>query len=531
VVAPKTQYAQCGELNLAYQVVGEGDVNVVLVPSFISHIEFWWAHPAAKSFFDRVASFSRLLIFDKAGTGLSDPVPGVPTLEERAAEIEAVMDAAGMERATIFGLSEGGPMAIFFSATRRERTEALVLFDTYPTMSVGTKPPSLRDFADRAVSMDDVQRRAVELELRDEEIPSEAQLERGRRTVRHVLEDWGEGKVLKAFVPHQGDEAQLGLLERLCASPGMAQATLTSAMRLDVTDLLASVDVPTLLVHARDDLAVPVQFSRFMARRIPDARLLEVEGEDHAPWFSSPDEIAGEIEQLLTGARHVPKPDRVLATVLFTDIVGSTERAAQLGDARWRALLEYHDELTRRQVAEFGGTAVKSTGDGQLATFAGPAAAIRCTEALRDALTREGIPIRAGLHTGEIERIGEDVGGLGVHLAARVCAEAAPGEILVSRTIRDLVVGSGLAFEDRGSHRLRGVPGDWQLLAVAPEDSSGGEEERQLAQIETAGPRSAQRPVDRFAAAVARRAPGALRTAIRLDPRYRRWVRERRVDT
>jgi class 3 adenylate cyclase len=524
-VTPKTEYAPYGEFNLAYQVVGEGDVDIVLVPSFVSHIEFWWAHPAAKSFFDRIASFSRLLVFDKAGTGLSDPVSGIPTLEERAGEIEAVMDAVGMDSAAIFGLSEGGPMAIFFSVTQRERTEALVLFDTYPTMSAGTKPPSLRDFADGAIGMDDVRRRAAELGLREDEIPNEAQLERGRRTIRHVLEDWGEGKALKSFVPHQGNQAELGLLERLCASPGMARATMTSAARLDVTELLDSVDVPTLLVHARDDLAVPVQWSRFMARRIPGARLLEVEGEDHAPWFTSPDKIAGEIEQLLTGVRHAPQPDRVLATVLFTDIVGSTERAAELGDARWRALLERHDELTRERVAEFGGTAVKSTGDGFLATFDGPAAAIRCTEAMREALAREEIPIRAGLHTGEIERIGEDVGGLGVHLAARVCGEAAPGEILVSRTIRDLVVGSGLAFEDRGSHRLKGVPGEWGLLAVAPEGSQAGEEERQLAEIETASARSAQRPVDRLAAAVARHAPGALRTAIRLDPRYRRATR------
>jgi len=525
VVAPKTRYASYGELNLAYQVVGEGDLNLVLVPSFISHVEFWWAMPQAKSFFDRIAGFSRLLIFDKAGTGLSDPVSGIPTLEERAAEVEAVMDAAGMERAAIIGLSEGGPMAIFFSVTRPERSEALILLDTYSTLSLGTDPPSIRDFADGAIDMHDVRRRAAELELREDEIPNEAQVERGRRMVRHVLEDWGEGKALKSFVPHQGDEGQLGLLERLCASPGMAQATMSSALRLDVTDLLESVDVPTLLVHAKGDLAIPVQHSRFMARRIPGARLLEVEGDDHAPWFSSPDEIVGEIEQLLTGERQAPRSDRVLATVLFTDIVGSTERAAELGDSRWRAVLERHDELTREQVADFGGTAVKSTGDGQLATFDGPAAAIRCTEAIRSALLEEEIPIRAGLHTGEIERIGEDVGGLGVHLAARVCAAAGPGEILVSRTIRDLVVGSGLAFEDRGSHRLKGVPGEWELLAVAPKGTSPGEAEQQLARIEIDSPRSAQRPTDRFAAALLRRAPGALRTAIRLDPRYRRSVK------
>jgi class 3 adenylate cyclase len=299
-----------------------------------------------------------------------------------------------------------------------------------------------------------------------------------------------------------------------------------SAARLDVRDLLDSVSVPTLIVHAKDDL-VPVQGARLMAQRIPGARLLEVEGVDHAPWFSGPDEIVGEIEELLTGSRHAPEPTRVLATVMFTDIVGSTERAAELGDARWRSLLERHDEVTRRQVAESGGTAVKSTGDGFLACFDGPAAAIRCTEAIRGALAREGIRIRAGLHTGEIERIGDDMGGLGVHIGARVCAKAGAGEILVSRTVGDLVVGSGIGFEPRGSHELKGVPGEWQLLAVAAEESPAGVHEEQLAQVEIGSPRSAQRVTDRAAAALARRAPGAIRTAIRLDPRYRRSVKSR----
>lgn len=515
-MAPKTRYAQCGDLKLAYQVVGEGDIEIVLVPSFVSHIEFFWAHPAVKSFLDRVASFARLAIFDKAGTGLSDPVSGIPTLEERAGEVEAVMDAAGMERAAVFGLSEGGPTAIFFSTTRPARTEGLVLFGTFPSGLADALSPE-------AISMEKVRRRAMERGLSDDEVVDESQLERLRRFAEHVLNDWGEGKALKELVPNQGDEAQLGLIERLCASPGMARATLASGSRLDVSDLLDSVDVPTLIVHAKGDL-VPIQNARMMARRIPGARLLEVDGVDHAPWFSSPDEIVGEIEELLTGTRHAPQPNRVLATVMFTDIVGSTERAAELGDSRWRAVLERHDEVTRRHVAELGGTAVKSTGDGYLAVFDGPAAAIRCTEVIREALARDGIQIRAGLHTGEIERIGDDVGGLAVHIAARVCGGAQPGEILVSRTIGDLVVGSGLAFEPRGSHQLKGVPGEWQLLAVTPRGSTRADEE-QLAGIEIGSRRSAQRPTDRFAAALARRAPGAIRTAIRLDPRYRRSVK------
>jgi class 3 adenylate cyclase len=520
-MSPKTQYARYGDLNLAYQVFGEGEVEIVLVPSFVSHIEFFWAHPAIKSFLDRVGSFARVLIFDKAGTGLSDPVSGIPTLEERAGEVEAVMDAAGMERAAVFGLSEGGPAAIFFSVTRPGRAEALVLFGTFPSGLGDLLAPS---------TIDTVQRRGQEAGLRDDEVMDAGQLDRIRRFTGHVLNDWGEGKALKELLPNQGDVAQLGLIERLCASPGMARATLVSGARLDVAELLPSVSVPTLIVHARDDM-VPIQGARLMARRIPGARLLEVEGRDHAPWFSSPDEIVGEVEQLLTGTRHAPEPKRILATVLFTDIVGSTERAAELGDARWRGVLEGHDAITRRQVADFGGIAVKSTGDGFLATFDGPAAAIRCAEALRDALAGEAITIRAGLHAGEIERIGEDVGGMGVHIAARVCAQAGPGEILVSRTIGDLVVGSGLALAPRGSHELKGVPGEWQLLAVAGEGSGAderteaGEHEELLAEIEIGSPQSAQRPADRAAAALARHAPAALRTAMRLDPRYRRSVR------
>jgi class 3 adenylate cyclase len=519
-VAPKTQYAWCGDRQLAYQVVGDGDVDIVVAPSFVSHVELWWTSPAAKAFYDRLASFARVAIFDKAGTGLSDPVAEVPTLEERALEIEAVMDAVGMEHATVFGLSEGGPMAVFFGATRRDRTDALVLFGAYPKL-LGVKGLDLAAAVEEA-DMDTVKRAAAEAGLPDDEVIDQEQLERVQRFGRHILEDWGEGKALKELVPHQGSEAELGLMERLCASPGMARATMSSAIRLDVSDLLESIDVPTLIVHARDDL-VPIQGARTMARLIPNSRLLELDGVDHAPWLNSPDEVTGEIEQMLTGARRAQQPNRVLATVLFTDIVGSTERAAELGDARWRAVLEHHDEVTRQRVATFNGTAVKGTGDGYLAIFDGPAAAIRCAEAVRDALAQEQLRIRAGVHTGEIERIGEDVGGLGIHLASRVCDTAAPGEILVSRTVCDLVVGSGLAFEDRGIHQLKGIPGEWSLAAVAAEGSPAGALERQLAEIDLAG---TQRPTDRLFAAIARRAPGAVRTKMRLNPNSRRTAKK-----
>lgn len=518
-MVPKTRYARYGDLSVAYQLVGEGNIDIVVVPSFVSNIEFYWAHPAIKSFLDRLASIGRLLIFDKAGTGLSDPVSAIPTLEERGREIEAVMDAAGMQRAAVIGMSEGGPSAIYFSVIRPERTTALVLFGTFPSILADPLNPA-------SISMESVHRRASEKGLADDEVPDEAQLERIRRFTGHVLNDWGEGHALKELVPNQGDLAQLGLLERLSASPGMARATLVSASRLDVTNLLGLIDVPTLIVHAKGDL-VPIQNARLMARRIPRARLVEVEGVDHAPWLSGPDEIVGEIEEMLTGTRHASHSNRSLATVLFTDIVESTRHAAELGDNRWRAVLECHDEATRRAVATFGGTAIKSTGDGFLAIFDGPVAAIRCAEAIREALAQEQIFIRAGVHAGEIERIGEDIGGIGVHIAARVCAQATSQEILVSQTIADLVIGSGLAFESRGRHELKGVPGTWELLAVAPKRSVAGGDEEQLAQIEIGSRRATQRPVDRLAAAVARRSPGAIRAAMRLDPRYRRSVRSR----
>lgn len=500
-------------------MVGGGEIDIVLVPSFVSHIDFYWAHPTIKSFLDRLASFSRLLIFDKAGTGLSDPVSAIPTLEERAAEVDAVMNAAGMSRAAVIGMSEGGPTAIFYSVTRPARTTGLVLFGTFPFIFADPLRPE-------TISMETVRRSAIEKGLADDEVLDESQLERVRRFIGYVLNDWGEGEALKELMPNQGDRAQLGLLERLCASPGMARATLVSGSRLDVSDLLGAVAVPTLIVHAKEDL-VPFQNARLMARRIPGARLLEVDGVDHAPWLSSPDEIIGEIEQMLTGTRHAPRANQVLATVLFTDIVGSTRLASELGDDRWRAVLECHDEATRSTVTTFGGTAVKSTGDGLLATFAGPVAAIRCAEAIRHALAQDQLCIRAGIHAGEIQHIGEDIGGIGVHIAARVCAKADADEILVSQTIADLVIGSGLSFESRGRHDLRDVPGTWELLAVARRQTSAIGDEDKLARIEIGSRRAAQRRGDRIAAVVARRSPGVIRAAIRLDPRYRRSVKGR----
>jgi class 3 adenylate cyclase len=480
------------------------------VPSFVSHLDFWWGHPAVKSWLDRLTSFARLISFDKAGTGLSDPVSGVPTIEERAAEIEAVMDAAGSERAALFGLSEGGPSSILFAATRPDRVQALVLFGTYAT-----------GFALWSSSPAEVRTEMGRRGIPEEYVPTESQLERNAAFQRHVRDDWGEGKALGLLVPDQGDPLQLALLERVSASPGMARATMESAMRLDVSDLLPTVTVPTLVVHAREDL-VPIQLGRYIADHVPGARILEVPGRDHAPWFSEPDMIAAEIEELLTGARHARRSDRRLATVLFTDIISSTERAATLGDARWRALLERHHELVREELGRFEGKEVKTVGDGFLATFDGPARAIRCTEAVRDAVGGLGIQLRAGIHTGECEVMDNDIGGMAVHIAARVSGMAGAGEILVSRTVRDLVVGSGIEFQDRGSHELKGVPGEWGVLAVVPEGPSAGSPEASLDKMETPGPQTSMRRTDRIAAAVARRTPGVLRGLARAEHRVRR---------
>jgi pimeloyl-ACP methyl ester carboxylesterase len=459
---PRTQYAQHGNKQIAYQVFGEGETEVLWIPSFVSHLEFFWTDARVKKWLERIASFSRLVMFDKLGTGLSDPVNGIPTVEDRAEEIDAVIRAVGFERPALFGLSEGGPSSIYYAATRADRVRALVLFGTY------AQGMGLAQNTDELLAL--LRERGIE----EQYIPTVEGAQRMLDFREATYERWGSGDALDLLVPSFGNKAALGLLERLSASPGMARATMESASSLDVADLLPSITAPTLVVHATDDL-VPFGYGKFLAEKIPGARLLQVEGSDHAPWLSDPDKIAGEIEEFLTGSRHEADPTRALMTVLFTDIVGSTERAAELGDARWRSLLEEHDRVTRAAVARQGGKAVKSTGDGYLATFDGPARAIGCAEDLIDELRGCGIEIRAGIHTGEVEIIGDDIGGMAVHLAARVNALADAGEILASRTVRDLVVGSGVAFTDRGEHELKGVPGRWDLVAVAPKGAAAKE--------------------------------------------------------
>ena len=511
---PETSYAKCGDLSLAYQVFGAGPVELVFLPPFTSHVELFWTLPGFKANLDQLATFCRVLLFDKAGVGLSDPVPHVPTLDDRAAEIEAVMDAVGFGQAVLFALSDGGPAAMMFAATRPERTRALILYGTYSFT---------------ATLWDEIDRDPAELRMRhlpefgEDYMPSVEQITRLQEMCRAVLSAWGSGATLSIGLPSaSGLIRQLAMFERMSASPGMARASFEASFRQDVRAILPTITAPTLVIHAREDPVVPVQSGRYLADHIPGARYLEVEGVDAAPWFTEPDRILTGIEEFLTGSHAAPSPShRALRTVLFTDIVASTARAAASGDQRWRAVLQRFGEITADLAERFGGTVVKSTGDGHLATFDGPTQAIRCAEALRADVETLGIQIRAGIHTGECELLDTDIGGLAVHIAARILGQAGAGEILVSRTVRDLVVGSGTGFEDRGSVELRGVPGTWQLLAVNRHGPPVGSAEAELASTPTPGPRTAMRRSDRAVAVMARRTPWIVRGMARLAPTVR----------
>ena len=507
---PETSYAKCGDRSLAYQVFGDGPVELVYAGSFISHVELFWTMPEFEAFMEQLGGFCRVLLFDKAGVGLSDPVPRVRTLDDRAAEIEAVMDAVGFGKAVIFGLSEGGPAAMVFAATRPQRTRALILTGTY----------AFTGFA----GWDDMDRDPAELrarvvpELGEDYTPSTEQIARNQELGRAIRSAWGSGAALKGLLPSVRSLRQLGMLERMSASPGMARATLESAFRIDVRPILPTITAPTLIIHARDEV-VPVQGGRYLSDHIPGARLLEVDGVDHVPWLIDPDRITTAIEEFLTGSHAAPSQShRALRTVVFTDMVASTQHAAATGDERWRAVLHRLGEITAELTERFGGTVVKSTGDGHLTTFDGPTQAIRCADALRDHAETLGIQIRAGIHTGECELLDADIGGIAVHIAARILGQAGAAEILVSRTVRDLVVGSGTGFEDRGSVELRGVPGTWQLLAVDRHGPRAGSDEAELASMPTPGARTAMRRSDRAMAVMAKRTPWILREMARLAP-------------
>ena len=442
VTSPKTRYARSGDYSIAYQMVGEGDLDLVYMPGFASNLDVFWEEPRYSRFLHRLASFSRLILIDRLGTGLSDPLPPgeAATLEQRVDDVGAVMDAVGVESASILAWSEATMPCTLFAATYPERTESLVLYGGMPSI------------------------------LERDDFPFGVSDEAYDDFMEGSLQIWPDGGLLRIWAASHGEDPAardwFERYQRLSASPGQMAALWRVLKATDVRAILPAVSAPTLIMHRTDDILIEVGCSRYMAERIPNAKLVEFPGEDHLWWFGDQDSISDEIEEFLTGTRQAVEPDRVLATVMFTDIVGSTERAADLGDRAWRDLLERHGKLVRRQLDIHRGREVKTTGDGFLATFDGPARGITCAREIADGVRPLGIEIRAGLHTGECEVIGEDVGGIAVHTGARVSALASPGEVLVSQTVKDLVAGSGIEFEDRGEHRLKGVPGDWRLFAA-----------------------------------------------------------------
>ena len=436
---PQTRYARSGELHIAYQVVGHGEIDLLWVPTWIWEVEHMWEQAWVSKMLRQFAAFSRLIMFDRRGTGLSDPVLGAPTLEEQMDDLVAVMDAVGSEQAAVFAMLEAGSMASLFAATHPERTRALVLYEASARMTAapGYDWPPTRE-----------EREAFSETLR---------------------QDWGSGARALHLAYAQDNELRewAGRLERLAASPGTAVALFRMQNEIDVRPVLPSIQVPTLVLDRPGDPFIDSRHARYLCEHIPGARLVELPGTHTLPFGPGQGDLAEEIEEFLTGARHAPDPERVLATVMFSDIVDSTSRAAALGDRRWRELIESLEGLVGRQLMNHRGRTVKTMGDGFLATFDGPARAIRCATAIRDA-TREQyqLEIRSALHTGEIEVIGADVGGIAVHIGARILASARPGEVRVSGTVKDLVVGSGIGFEDLGEHELRGVPGGWRLWSV-----------------------------------------------------------------
>jgi class 3 adenylate cyclase/alpha-beta hydrolase superfamily lysophospholipase len=439
---PETRYAKSGDVHIAYQVVGDGPIDLVVVAGFVTHLEDLWEDPRFAGFLQRLASFSRLILFDKRGTGMSDRVPdaALPTLEQRMDDVRAVMDAAGSERAALLGWSEGGPMSVLFAATYPQRTVALILYGSYARR------------------------------LWAQDYPWGPTAEERQRYHEALETRWGSTELVKYFAPtiarDEHQSRRFASEMRRAASPGAALALARMAAEIDIRDVLPTVNVPTLVLHRTGDPSCPVEGGRYLAERIPGARLTELPGDDHPPGVGDTDSVVFGIEEFLTGSHQVVEPDRVLATVLFTDIVGSTERAAAIGDQQWRALLGEHHTTVRRELGRFRGREIHTAGDGFLATFDGPARAARCAVAITRAVRPLGLEVRAGVHTGEVEVMDDDIGGIAVHIGARVAAVASPGEVLVSSTVRDLVAGSGLDFEDRGAHSLKGVPGEWRLFRV-----------------------------------------------------------------
>jgi class 3 adenylate cyclase/pimeloyl-ACP methyl ester carboxylesterase len=442
---PLTQYARSGDVNVAYQVVGGGALDLVRIPSMAHHVELAWESPAHARFLNRLGSISRLIVFDKRGTGMSDRLAGGETLEARMDDIRAVMDAAGSERAVLFGFGEGGPLCVLFAATYPDRTSGLVLMNSTPRI---VRAPALPWLPSRG----DMEKRAEE-----------------------ISRSWGDPafheQVHRRGNPSATEEELRGYIRvsRLSVSPGAAATYMRANLDVDVCDVLPLIRVPTLVLQ-RTEISGDVRNGRYLAEHIGSARLVELPGRDFEPAFGDQERLFSELEAFLANVRDggglVSEPDRVLATVLFTDIVDATARAADLGDSAWRELLQKHHEAVRSQLSRFRGREMDTAGDGFFATFDGPARGINCALAIRESVRELGLEIRAGLHTGECELVDSKTGGIAVHIGARVASQAAPNDVLVSSTVKDLVAGSGIGFEDRGPHELKGIPGEWRLYAV-----------------------------------------------------------------
>lgn len=450
-ILPETKYARSSDYHIAYQTIGTGPLDLLFLHGWISHIEHLWEEPRIARFLDRLASFSRLILLDKRGTGLSDPVPldRLPTLEERMDDVRAVLDAVGSKQAAFFGTSEAGALSLLFAATYPSRTTALVLLNSFARLAYAPDYP--------------------------QGIPAEQAL----GLLQAIEEEWGKGVAFEALVASQTDNASMkswwARYQRLAASPGAAVRLLQSAFETDARSVLPAITVPVLVLHRAGDPFTGPEHGRYLAERVPGAKFVELSGVDHLFFAEDMDRLLSEIQEFLTGVPEAREPDRVLVTVMFVDIVGSTEHLTRLGDRQWRDVLDRYYAIARRQLVRFRGREIATAGDGLFATFDGPARAIRCARTIADEVSVLEIAVRVGIHSGECEVMGDNVGGIAVHTGARIAGQAGPSEVLVSSTVRDLVAGSGISFEDRGRHPLKGVPGEWSLFAVAADlkDPSG----------------------------------------------------------
>jgi class 3 adenylate cyclase len=440
ITIPPTRYVKSDDVYIAYQVFGEGSLDLLVVPGFVSNVEAIWQRPESATFLRRLASFCRVILFDKRGTGMSDRSSQIFTLEQRMHDVRAILDEIGCERAALFGASEGGPMSLLYAATYPERTSALILYGSYAKR------------------------------IRTSDYPIGWTDEQWESFIDNLERNWGtpQGVSLSMWAPSiardQRAAERMTSYLRAAASPGAVVAIMKMNREIDVRHVLPAIRTPTLILHRTAERVSEIAHARYMAQHIPGAKLVELPGEDHVPWVGDQAALIDQIQQFLTGTRHTHDPERVLATVLFADIVGSTERAAALGDYSWRELLEAFYAKIREVLHQYRGREINTSGDGFLAAFDGPARAVRCAGAIRDAVRSLGLEVRCGLHTGECELVGDDLAGIAVHIGARVAGLAAPSEVLVSQTVRDLVAGSGLALEECGMHALKGVPDKWRLF-------------------------------------------------------------------